>query len=120
MRSGRRAIAVRFNDMVRRRNEHPSREKRTRVRDLLMREWDPLGVSGIPGAANEYDNYVGKVYLMLMDRQADDKEVEERIAAYLFNIATNEIGLSAYETLAERSVGAAAALIALRPEFDTH
>ena len=106
--------------MARGRNKYQSRENRAQVRNVLMREWDPIGVTGIPGAADEYDSYVGKVYLMLMDRQTDAEDIEEKIAAYLFNIATNEMGLSAYEALAERSVSAAAALIALRPEFETH
>ena len=29
-----------------------------------MREWDPIGVAGIPQAADEYDTYVGKVYVI--------------------------------------------------------
>jgi len=43
------------------RNKHQSRENRARVREILMRDWDPIGVSRVPEAADEYDRYVGKV-----------------------------------------------------------
>jgi hypothetical protein len=98
------------------RNKYQSRENRARIRDLLMREWDPIGVSEIPGAEDEYDSYIGKVYAMLMDQRANAEE----IAAYLFNVAVSGMGLSAYEMLAESSVRAASGLIALRSEFETH
>ena len=72
------------------RNKYQSRENRARVRDLLMREWDPIGVAGIPEAADEYDSYANKAYVMLMD----DRATAEAISAYLFEIATSHMGLS--------------------------
>ena len=33
-----------------------------RLCEILLRHWDPLGVSGIPEAADEYSNYVRQVY----------------------------------------------------------
>ena len=35
------------------------------IRRLLMEEWDPIGVKGIPEAADEYDSYRGAVAGML-------------------------------------------------------
>lgn len=81
-----------------------------------MREWDPIGVSGIPAASGEYDMYIGEVYVMLMDQRA----TSEKIEAYLFDVATNYMGLSATKMLAERSANTATALVALRPEFEPH
>ena len=82
-----------------------------------MREWDPIGVAGIEDAADEYDAYVGRVYVMLMDESAS----AEAIAAYLFEVATENIGLSSADGfLAERSANAAAALVAVRAQFETH
>jgi hypothetical protein len=98
------------------RNKYQSRENRTRVREILMREWDPIGVCGVPEAVDEYDRYVGKVYVMLMDERA----TREAIAAYLYDIATNYMGLSAHAYVAERSANAAAVLVGLRPDFETH
>ncbi len=79
-----------------------------------MRQWDPIGVSEIAEAADEYDRYVDEVYVMLMDRRAG----AEAIAVHLFDTAINCMGLSASEDLTERSGRAAAALVALRPEFE--
>ncbi|WP_237180127.1 hypothetical protein [Rhodoplanes sp. Z2-YC6860] len=81
-----------------------------------MREWDPIGVAGVPEAADEYDGYVGTVYVMLMDQRAG----KERIAAYLFDVATKHMGISAHASVAERSDNAAAVLISMRSEFETH
>jgi hypothetical protein len=81
-----------------------------------MRDWDPIGVSGVPEAADEYDRYVGKVYVMLMDERA----TANSIAAYLFDTATRNMGLSARAELVERCSRAAATLVGLRPEFETH
>ncbi len=82
---------------------------------MLMQEWDPIGVAGVPEAADEYDRYAARAYVMLMDERADTR----RIAAYLLEIATKNMGLSG-ATLAERSERAAEALVALRHEFETH
>jgi len=98
------------------RNKYQSRENRARVRELLMREWDPIGVAGIPEAADEYDAYANKAYVMLMD----DRATAEEISAYLFEIATNHMGLSGTGNLAERSDRAAKILFAMRLEFGTH
>ena len=47
------------------RNKYQSRENRAEVREVLMREWDPIGVRDCADAQDEYDAYVGKVYVML-------------------------------------------------------
>jgi hypothetical protein len=98
------------------RNKYQSRVKRARVREVLMREWNPIGVAGIPEAADEYDAYADKAYVMLMD----DRATAETISAYLFEIATSHMGLSRTGDLADRSARAAKALVAMRPEFETH
>lgn len=98
------------------RNKYQSRENRARVREVLMRDWDPIGVAGVPEAADEYDRYAAKAYVMLMDERAD----AVRIAVYLFDIATKHMGLSNTSDLAERSDRTANTLVALRPEFETH
>jgi hypothetical protein len=102
--------------MARGHSKHRDDENLARIREVLMREWDPIGVSGVPEAADEYDSYVGEVYMMLMQGRASS----EAIAAYLFDIATRHMGLSTHAELAERSARTGAALVALRPEFETH
>jgi hypothetical protein len=100
------------NGMSHGRNKYQSRENRAQVREVLLREWDLIGVGR---AQDEYDAYVGKVYVMLMDEHA----TAEAIAAYLFEVATGHMGLSDPE-LAERSKNTAELLIGLRPHFETH
>ena len=68
---------------------------------------------GIPGAEDEYDRHVGKVYVMLMDEHAN----AEVITAYLLNTATGHVGLRPNPALAERSSRVAEKLISLRPCF---
>lgn len=38
------------------------------IRRVLMEEWDPIGVSDIPEAADEYDGYVPTIYKLLIRR----------------------------------------------------
>jgi hypothetical protein len=97
------------------RDKYQSRENRARVRDVLMREWDPIGVAGIPEAADEYDAYASKAYVMLMDERA----TAEAISAYLFEIATKHMGLLNIGGLARRCDRAAKVLFAMRSEFET-
>jgi len=98
------------------RNKYQSRENRARVRDILMREWDPIGVADVPQAADEYDAYAATVYVMLMDQRASRDEIE----AYPFDIAANHMGLAGHGHIAERSARGAECLVAVRPEFEIH
>jgi len=98
------------------RDKHRSRENRARVREVLMREWDPIGVAYVPDTSDEYDAYVGKVYVMLMDDGAD----AAAIAAYLEDIATNYMGITANPALTNDCSRAAAILLRLKPSFGLH
>ena len=81
-----------------------------------MQSWDPIGVRDLSGAEDEYDAYVGKVYVMLMDEGA----TAEAIAAYLFDIAIRHMGLTDRPEILERSSRTAKILAGLRPQFETH
>jgi hypothetical protein len=98
------------------RNKYQSRENRAQVREVLMQEWDPIGVRDVPQAQDEYDSYVGRIYVMLMDERA----TPEAIAAYLFDIAARHMGLANQAGLAERCHQTAATLVGLRPQFELH
>src|SRR5579871_526722 len=98
------------------RNKYQSRESRRRVRYVLNKHWDPIGVVSDPDIDDEYDNYDGTVYFMLMDHRSS----EDVIRDYLYQTATGHIGLSPAEFLADKCAETAAVLIALRPEFETH
>jgi hypothetical protein len=58
------------------------------IRRVLLEEWDPIGVRGIPEAQDEYDGYVPDVHRLLM-RRASALEVFE----YLWQVEAEHMGL---------------------------
>ncbi len=62
-------------------DKETSREVRSKIRAILMAEWDPIGVNDVPEAADEYDAYIGGVYELL-----EEGASEEKISAYLRQI----------------------------------
>jgi hypothetical protein len=93
-------------------NKYISRANRAVVREVLMQEWDPIGVGNHPGAEDEYDSYVGEVYVMLMD-----EESKQAIVEYFMDIAVGHMGLTPSADLVARSERAAEKLVTLRPSF---
>jgi hypothetical protein len=62
-----------------------SRERRAReiqdsIRDVLIRDWDPIHVQDIPEAQDEYDRYIGGVYRLLAS-EASESEIAAHLAA---------------------------------------
>jgi len=98
------------------RNKYQSRENRRRIREVLNRHWDPIGVVSNFDGDDEYDSYVGTIYVMLMDARVSEIELEK----YLYTTATGHIGLSPSDRLVQRCSETAAILIGLRPQFETH
>jgi hypothetical protein len=68
----------------------------TEIRDVLLRDWDPIGVKDVPEARNEYDAYLAPLAGML----ASDKSVQD-IGAYLCRIESERMGLTADPRRAE-------------------
>jgi hypothetical protein len=58
------------------------------IREVLLREWDPIGVADIPEAADEYDSYVGQVYALLIRQEPLYKLVD-----FLWWAETEHMGL---------------------------
>ncbi len=50
------------------------------TREILMREWDPIGIAGIPDAADEYDGYISEV-IGLLQRGAGVAELAAHLDA---------------------------------------
>jgi hypothetical protein len=101
--------ARRVAHMAHRRNNDRDREDRDRIREILLRKWDPICISGIC-PDNEYDSYISKIDLLLSDERAD----HQRLTDHLLGLAVNAMGLSNTPGLNEKCVLAAAALLALR------
>jgi hypothetical protein len=59
------------------------------VREILLREWDPIGVRDRAEARNEYDGYVHRLSLMVARG-----EPAHHMAERLWSIETTGMGLS--------------------------
>jgi hypothetical protein len=59
------------------------------IREILMDDWDPIGVKGIPEASDEYDSYASRIYKLLIHHENEDS-----IYNYLWEIEINHMGLS--------------------------
>jgi hypothetical protein len=70
-----------------------------------MREWDPIGVAGVPQAADEYDTYIPGAFSVI-HRGGDATAV----AFYLDRIVVERMELKPERN---RSVAAATALVVL-------
>ncbi len=63
------------------------REIQRQIGEVLLRQWDPIGVADELEAHSEYESYVGGVYGLLV-RSATSREIAER----LVRIETERLG----------------------------
>ena len=75
------------------------------VRRILMEDWDPIGVAGIPQAADEYDGYIPGVLGLVLRRATPSA-----IADHLDHICSERMELKPDR---RRSMTAAAKLLSL-------
>lgn len=61
-----------------------------RTDEVLHYVWDPIGVSAVPEARDEYHAYLSQVFSMLLERKG-----EAAIAEYLARVEVERMGLSA-------------------------
>lgn len=96
-------------------SKYQAREQRALVREILMNEWDPIGVRDIGGAESEYDGYVGTVYMMILEKQG-----LRDIESFLLKAASVNMGLSMNDELLRSTERAAERLVALLSQFQSH
>jgi len=71
-------------------NEHGrARAVQELIRDILLRDWDPIGINDVPEAQDEYDSYVGGVYRLLASHSSADEIID-----HLITIESQTMGLS--------------------------
>lgn len=58
------------------------------IHKALIEEWDPIGVSSIPEAEDEYDLYIPTIYKFLIA-----KKDKEELFDYLWWLETKHMGL---------------------------
>jgi hypothetical protein len=69
-----------------------SKEKRAAeiqdsIREILLRDWDPIGIKDEPRAQDEYDLYIGRIYRLLSSNSSEDQVVD-----CLYRIETERMG----------------------------
>jgi hypothetical protein len=65
-----------------------ARDMQSEIRRILLSEWDPIGVSDVPEAQDEYDGYIAQIYGILIRREPKQKLVE-----FLWWAETQNMGL---------------------------
>jgi hypothetical protein len=83
------------------------------LKRLLLREWDPLGLSDCDGAECHYDPYACRVLEML----AEGAEVDA-IAIYLNSVVTTELSLAS-DIACDQAIATKAIVIHQSPEDQT-
>ena len=58
------------------------------IHEILLKEWDPIGIGHVPAAKDEYDSYVSEVHRLLSRRVA-----QHEIFDYLWWAETKHMGL---------------------------
>ena len=76
-----------------------AREIQESIRQVLLRDWDPIGVSDVPEAQDEYDSYVGGVYRLLASGASEDEIIE-----HLYRIESDRMEMPAADREGLRGV----------------
>ena len=75
------------------------------IDEILWKDWDPIGVSGMDGPPDEYRMYLPEVYRLAL------KGDQSKIVDYLFWAATDRMGLT---TQRNQHVAAAEKILAAK------
>jgi len=68
-------------------HQQRAREIQRQIGAILLRSWDPIGISDEPGASDEYEAYVGGVYRLLASAAS-----ASHIAEHLARIEAEQLG----------------------------
>tara|TARA_R100000789_G_scaffold27627_1_gene30652 strand:- start:230 stop:562 length:333 start_codon:yes stop_codon:yes gene_type:complete len=59
-----------------------------RTDEVLHYLWDPIGVSDVPEARDEYHEYLPQIFMMIKGNKS-----EEEISSYMYKVQAEEIGI---------------------------
>src|SRR2546426_6082189 len=85
--------------------EERAHEIQARIREILLRDWDPIGVRDEARAQDEYDSYTGGVYRLLASGASPHS-----VAEHLAQVETEQMSLG---VSADKLIGVATKLCAL-------
>jgi hypothetical protein len=57
------------------------------IRQVLFRDWDPVGVNSDPELADEYDSYIAPAYRILVGNRSEDD-----LIGFLYRTERDQIG----------------------------
>jgi len=60
-----------------------------RIREVLLRHWDPMGLGDAPGTPDDYDAMARELHALITDPET----TPQRIAAYLRWVEREQMGL---------------------------
>jgi hypothetical protein len=76
-----------------------AREIQEAIGQILLQDWDPIGVRDVPEAQDEYDGYVGGVYRLLASGASP-----QAVAEHLCAVERDRMGLGRAQTVHRLSV----------------
>ena len=85
--------------------EERAHEIQSQIREILLRDWDPIGVRDEARAQDEYDSYIGGVYRLLASGASP-----HTVAEHLAHVEAEQMGLG---LAADKLMGVATKLCAL-------
>ena len=69
-------------------NKERSRRYHRAIREILLRDWDPIGIGDVAEAQDEYDSYIPGIYGRLIHRIS-----EQELLDHLWQIETEHMEL---------------------------
>ena len=67
------------------------------IHQVLIKEWDPIGIRHIPEAQDEYDQYIPQIYQMLISSKP-----KHELFDYLWELERDHMALSGNHQKTER------------------
>jgi hypothetical protein len=58
------------------------------IRDVLLHDWDPIGIADTPEAQDEYDSYISQIFGLLIRHES-----KQKLFDFLWWVETENMGL---------------------------
>ena len=87
-------------------DEDRARRIKGEIREILMRDWDPIGVKDEPIAKDEYDMYLGGIYELLKSEAP-----LELISDHLREIEIKRMGFAEFQVPQHMDVASALKMV---------
>ena len=79
-------------------------ELRRKISDILLRDWDPIGVEGVEEAHDEYDGWSRKILQLIVDG-ADANKIAHHLAKLESGVLATDVNPKKLIPVAEKLLG---------------